>query len=657
MKLKTVPELPGVYLFRDAKERVLYVGKAISLRKRLRNYFRANLAEIEPRKAGLMELAMDFTFIVTENEVEALALEANLIKQYRPRFNVILKDDKGYPYLRITTTEKWPRIEVVRRFSRDGNVYIGPYVSSRSLRESLDFIRKYFTIRPCIYKLDSIGRHCVEHEIGRCSAPCVGKVDKEEYDGEVNNVIEFLKGNRRELLDKLTAKMNAFAEVLEFEKAARYRDKIGAIRSAWEMQKVVAPELGDMDVIGFYRASPEAWAVSRASEEVQHPLVESGRRPPAERENVNEEGRDENQYDSYRQGRDEGIFNVFFVRHGVLIGVKDFHVKNLQGLPIREALSGFITQFYNKEILPPPEIIIRQRPAGQSTLRKWLAKKRGSPVSFVVAEESRRLDLLKMAEQNASTSFRLRGGSSDDYVAEELALRLGLSQAPRSIGAFDISTISGSDSVGAFIYWSTLSDGGSTGQGRFKTGEGRFKKEYYRHLRIKTVTGVDDYSMMREVVGRVAKNLGEAFPDLVVIDGGRGQLEAAIRALAGVEGVRAAIVSIAKDPDRVFIPGKPRSISIEDGSQASMLMKRIRDEVHRFAITYHRKLRDKRLLQSPLERVRGMTRKRRVALLKRFDGIETIMKATVEEIASVEGFNKKSAENLLKELQNLRELA
>lgn len=642
MKLKTVPELPGVYLFKDAKERVLYVGKAISLRKRLRNYFRANLVETEPRKAGLMELAMDFTFIVTQNEVEALALEANLIKQYRPRFNVILKDDKGYPYLRITTTEEWPRIEVVRRFSQDGNVYVGPYVSSRSLRESLDFIRKYFTIRPCVYKLDSIGRHCVEYEIGQCSAPCVGKVGREEYDGEVDNIIEFLKGNRRELLDKLTGKMNAFAEVLEFEKAAKYRDKIGAIRSAWEMQKVVAPELGDMDVIGFYRASPEAWAVSRA---------------PEDKENTT----GENQQNRYENYRDEGIFNVFFVRHGVLTGVKDFHIKNLQGLPIREVLASFATQFYNKEILPPPEIIIRQRPAGASTLRKWLAKKRGSPVSFVVPEQSKRLSLLKMAEQNASTLFGLKGGSSDDYVVEELALRLGFSTAPRSIGAFDISTLSGTDSVGAFIYWSTLSHGGSTGPGRFNgreaPGGGRFKKEYYRHLRIKTVTGMDDYSMIREVVGRVAKNLGEAFPDLIVIDGGRGQLESAIGALAGVEGVKATVVSVAKDPDRVFIAGKPRSISLEDGSPSSMLMKRIRDEVHRFAITYHRKLRGKRLLQSPLELVRGMTKQRRVALLKRFDGIETIMKASVEEIASVEGFNKKRAENLLKELQNLRELA
>ncbi|MBF0344220.1 MAG: excinuclease ABC subunit UvrC [Nitrospirae bacterium] len=605
-KLDTVPRLPGVYIFKDAKERVLYVGKAISLKNRIRNYFHKS-NKLDLRKSAMMDIAHDFSFIVTDNEVEALALEANFIKQYRPKFNVILKDDKNYPYIRITVTEKWPKIEIARRLSHDGNIYIGPYVSSRSLRETLEFVKRCFPIRTCKYRIENLTRPCLQYQIGWCSAPCVDLISKEAYDAHVNDCIEFLKGARHDFLDRLNERMHELSDNLMFEEAARYRDKIRAIQGAWEMQKVVAQEFGDIDVIGFYRPSDY-----RKDSEVN--LISTTSMHTA------------------------GMINVFFVRSGLLIGVKDFYLKDTQGLSYKELIHSFIEQFYNKEILPPAEIIVRKYPSRLSALRKWLSKKRGSLVNITRPYDDKRMDILNMADNNAQTSFKLKTGSSDTSVLEELAVRLGLDAAPHSIGAFDISTISGDVSVGAFIYWA---DGG-------------FKKQLYRHIKIKTVTGQDDYAMMSETVQRVGRNLKDNFPDLVVIDGGKGQLDCAITAINDLidsgETLQTSLISIAKDPDRVFTQGKDSHIGLEDGLPSSLFLKRIRDEVHRFAITFHRKLRDKKFLQSPLEKIKGMTKEKRLELLKHFGSIEAIRNATIEEIASLKGLSKKLASNILKEL-------
>jgi excinuclease ABC subunit C len=597
-KLSTVPVKPGVYLFKNEKESVLYVGKARVLRNRLRSYFNSSIRS-DLRKSALVREASDFTFIVTETEVEALALEANLIKQHRPKYNIILKDDKNYPYLKVTVTEKWPKINIVRRFGHDGNVYVGPYVSSRSMRETLDFIKKHFPLRSCNYRIEGIIRPCIDYQIGQCSAPCVGLISKEDYMEHVSEVIEFLNGKRQSLLDKLTEKMDGASEALEYEAAAGYRDKIKAIAAAWEMQKVVDVNFADMDVLGLYHS-------------------------------VN-----------------EGLINVFFVRNGCLTGVKDFYIKDIGGVAVKELISTFIEQFYNKDIYPPAEIIVNEKPEHRETLVKWLKRKRGAAVKITVPKDVKRVNLLKMANENAATSFRIKQGNSDAFILDELGYRLGLSKAPASVGAFDISTISGSESVGAFICWQ---DGG-------------FKKDLYRLFKIRTVTGVDDYSMMRETFERAAKNLGADFPELAIIDGGRGQLEVAIKAVGALsaEGIlnpaRVTIVSIAKKPDRVFFPDGRKTLNIEDGLPSSLFLKRIRDEVHRFAITYHRKLRAKRLVESPLEKIRGISKKHRVALLKHFDGISAIRDAAVEEISQIEGFTKKLAETVIKGLQKVSEVA
>ncbi|MBF0456823.1 MAG: excinuclease ABC subunit UvrC [Nitrospirae bacterium] len=590
-KLSNVPPLPGVYLFKNPREKVIYVGKARSLRNRLRSYFHKSISG-DLRKAALVEEAADFSFVITQNEIEALALESNFIKQYRPKYNVILKDDKNYPYLKITTTQQWPGIEVVRRFDHEGDIYIGPYISSRGMRESLDFIRKYFHVRTCRYKIENLKRPCVEYQIGHCVAPCVGLISKEEYMTAVNDMISFLRGNNHELLSTLTQAMAAHADALEFEKAALLRDKIAAIRQTWETQKVIDPGLADADVIGFYSAGGE------------------------------------------------GMFNVFFIRNGVLTAVKDFHIKDLKGLTYKQLLYTFIEQFYNKDIIPPDRIIVAQKPAQPATLRSWLKKRKGSPVEISIPDD-KGFDILTMANETAKRNLLLKRGTPDNAIMEELAKRLNLTIPPTDIGAFDVSTISGSESAGAFIRWR----------------DGRFAKDSYRRLKIKTVTGVDDYSMMAEIFQRVAKNLGDELPHFIVIDGGKGQLESALGALRQLqtEGLFVdappVVISIAKNPDRVFIPGALRGINLEDGSQSSLFLKRIRDEVHRFAITYHRHLRDQRMKRSPLENIKGISKKRRLELLRHFDSIEAIRAAKPEEIASLNGFNAKLAETILKELQ------
>ncbi|NOZ26061.1 MAG: excinuclease ABC subunit UvrC [Nitrospirae bacterium] len=586
-KLRTVPEKPGVYMFKDGKERILYVGKARNLRNRLKSYFQQS-ANLDPRKAAMIRRVRDFAFVVTETEVEALALEANLIKQHKPRYNVILRDDKNYPYLKLTIKEEWPRLEVVRRITKDGSLYFGPYIPASSVRETLAFVRRHFNIRPCRYRLDRPMRPCVQYQMGRCPAPCAGLVSRTEYLKAVREVERFLRGEKKELLEDLEARMQKHAEELRFEEAAKIRDRLQALRGAFESQKVVSPELGDIDVIGFYREGVDA------------------------------------------------VFQVFFIRNGILISAKDFHIKDTEFIPGEELFEKFITLFYAKEIIPPDEILVQVRPAGIEGLRKWLSEKRGGRVRIRLPERGKKKDLVGMASENARLVMLARKGAATREVMKRLRHRFGLRKTPGSIGAFDVSTIFGSHSVGGFVWWE----------------DGEFRKELYRRLKIRDVSGMDDYSMMREIIVRTVRNLDGNLPDLVLIDGGKGHLEAALSALSELTGreVREVdVVAIAKGPDRVFLPDGT-SVLIEDGSPDSLLLRRIRDEVHRFAISFHRRLRGKGLLESRLENIAGIGKKRRLALLRRFGSVEAIKRASVEEVAAVEGMNRKVAEKLLSEL-------
>ena len=588
-KLSTIPSKPGVYIFKSEKDRALYVGKAKDLRNRLRSYFQKS-SHLDPRKAAMIRNVKDFSYIVTDNELEALALEANLIKQYKPKFNVILRDDKNYPYLKLTVNEEWPRLEVVRKIKKDGALYFGPYVPAGAMWETLAFIRRNFQIRGCRYSLDKHIRPCIQYQMGRCVAPCSGKISREEYLNLVNEIKLFLKGEKKGLLEELEKRMLKFSEEMQFEEAAKIRDRIKALRRAWESQKVVAPELGDIDIIGCYKAEPRV------------------------------------------------SFAVFFIRNGIMIGSKNLIMKNIENLSDKEMMHSFISQFYSKEIVPPSEIITPFSPTESKSLQKWLKQRKAEVVKIVTPDTKKKRELLIMASENARLMLEEKRETKIEDLLREIKEKLKLEKQPEDIGAFDVSTISGNESVGAFVYW--------------KGGE--FNKDIYRRLRIKTVEGIDDYSMMEEIVERIIKNLDGNIPDLIIIDGGKGQLEIAKRVFdknRELFPIHPLVIAIAKDPDRAFLPMSEEPVDLNDGKPSSLLLKRIRDEAHRFAIGYHRKLRAKGLLESPLEKIPGIGKKRRLILLRYFGSIEAIRNATIEEIAMLKGFYKGIAENILKALR------
>lgn len=583
IELSEVPKKPGAYIFKGNRERILYVGKAKNLKSRLKSYFQHS-ARLEPRKAAMVKIIRGFSYIVTDNELEALILEANLIKQHRPRFNIILRDDKNYPYIKITTAERWPGIEVVRKTKKDGNLYFGPYVPAQAMWEAIAFIRRNFLIRTCGYRLDKPMRPCVQHQMKRCSAPCAGLISREKYKKIIDEVVFFLRGEKRELLHSLEERMQALSEEMRFEEAAKIRDRIFRLQQAFELQKVIAPELGDIDVIGYYR-----------------------------------------------EGDDIAV-NVLFVRNGTLIGAKDFFLEKVLTSDNSEMMHSVIEFFYAKEIIPPEVILVNVMPDSARSLKAWLKKKRGEVVNIEVPADGKKMELLQMANENARLHFMSMRATNLEAVLNTLKDRLHLTKVPSSIGAFDVSTIQGSESVGAFIFWE----------------KGEFKKESYRHLRIKDAQGIDDYAMMREIVSRVLSK-EHLVPDLVVIDGGRGQLDAAKMVLDDL-GIGTELISIAKKPDRAFLLNN-EIIDLEDRSRESLLLKKIRDEVHRFAISFHRKLRSKRVMESLLEKIPGIGKKRRLELLRHFGSIDNIRMATVDDIAKIKGFNTKIAEKILDEIK------
>jgi excinuclease ABC subunit C len=588
-KLSRVPSKPGVYLFKDAQQRVLYVGKAKDLKNRLRSYVQKS-SRLDNRKTAMMRAVKDYTYIVTDNELEALVLEANFIKQYKPKFNVILRDDKNYPYLKLTVNEEWPRLEVVRKTKKDGALYFGPYVPAGSMREAITFIRQTFKIRDCRYSLDKKRRPCIQYQMGKCLAPCSGRADRESYKKIVKEIKLFLSGKNKYLISSLEKKMRQLSDDMEFEEAAKIRNRIQALEKAWGSQKIIAPKLGDIDVIGFYR---EKSTVS---------------------------------------------FEILFIRNGIMISTKDLFMRNSENVSDSELMYMFLIQFYSKDIIPPAQILLATLPEEAQSLEQWLDKRKGSSVKIMAPKAGRKKELVHMALENALFAYRNKKEPELHILMRDLQERFQLQKTPEDIGAFDISTISGKESVGAFIYWS----------------QGAFQKEKYRRLKIKTVQGMNDYSMTGEIVQRTINNLDGNLPDLVVIDGGKGQLKIAKKVIdinRAQLNARPSLIAIAKDPDRAFRTTSNTPINLEDRRQSSLLLKKIRDEAHRFAIGYHKKLREKRILQSPLEATPGIGKKRRFELLRVFGSIEGIRNASLDEIAQLKGFNEKIAKRLLMSLR------
>jgi len=596
-KVKNVPDSPGVYIMKGQRGRVLYVGKAKSLRKRLSSYF-TPASPLDPRKSKMVREVIDIDYVVTENELEALVLEANFIKRMKPRYNIILRDDKNYPYIKLTVNEEWPRLEVVRKIKKDGALYFGPYVPAGAMWEMLRFIRKTFPIRTCRYNLDRPFRPCVLYQMGMCLAPCSESFRDEESKTRYSEVVEevraFLRGERKDLIESLKEKMHRCSQELRFEEAAKIRDRIKALERAWESQRVISPEIGDLDVIGLYRDN------------------------------------------------DRACIFVFFIRSGMIIGQRDFIFKKGVDPDPAELIRGFIEQFYSREILIPPRIIIPVR-ADLKTQEAWLSSRRGDGVSISPPMNDIEEKVLSMAEENALFALgrHLEKRIEDDLI--RIKDMLNLKSIPQRIVAVDVSNLSGAEAVGAIIVYE----------------DGEFRKSDYRLFKIKTVEGIDDYAMISEVVGRYLDDLqDDQLPDLMIIDGGRAHLESALKVVKEYD-LNLDVVAMAKIRDgiseekkigintqyeRIYIPHRPEPVYLEPSASHTHLLQKIRDEVHRFAITYHKKLRKKRTLTSPLEGIKGIGRVRRLALLRHFGSIEKIKRASIEEIASVEGMNRKVAE-------------
>jgi excinuclease ABC subunit C len=570
-KLDHLPDNPGVYLFKDRSGELLYVGKAASLADRVRSYFQRG-ADHSPKTALLVGQIADLETIVTRSELEALILESNLIKRHRPRFNVVLRDDKQYPYLRLPIKDRFPRLSIVRRVQKDGALYYGPYTPAGALRETLKVIKKSFPLATCTIEIDGTAeRACLEFEIKRCMAPCTGNQSQKDYLKIVDQVRQFLEGRDHELLDDLRAQMEAAAEREEFEEAARLRDRLFKIERTLEKQRITQTAATDQDVIGLAR---QGTAVD---------------------------------------------LQLLFVRGGLLIGRKDFFWPQSADVSDEDLVRSAIEQFYNKDGQPPKELLVPTALADAELIEQWLSDKRGSSVKVLAPERGTKHQLVLLAEENAAASAanHLRDEALDRQAVEDLKRLLHLEKAPRRIEGFDISNTMGNQSVASMVVWE----------------DGQMKKADYRRFKIQTVIGANDFASMQEVV---ARRYGDsehlARPDLILIDGGLGQLAAAMEGLKQVGHRDQAIMGLAKargeKDERIFLPGRKNPILLRPSAPATHLVQRIRDEAHRFAITYHRKLRGKAFTASKLDQIIGIGEIKRTKLLKEFGSVEGIAQAT-----------------------------
>ena len=593
-KLDHLPDQPGVYLMKSTRGEIIYIGKARVLADRVRTYFLKG-SDHTPKTSVLVGQVTDLETIVTRSELEALILESNLIKQHRPRFNVVLRDDKQYPYLRLPIKEDFPRLSIVRRVQKDGALYYGPYVPTGAMRETLKVIRKVFPLATCEIEINGRAeRACLEFEIKRCMAPCIGNQTKEDYHQIVKQVRMFLEGRDTELLDGLRAKMQSAAELEDFEEAARVRDRIVKIDRTLERQRVAQTSGIDQDVVGIAR---QGTAVD---------------------------------------------LQMLFVRGGLLIGRKDFFWPEGADTTDVELVRSAIEQFYNKDGLPPKELLIPVALEDAPLIEDWLSQKKGESVRVVTPERGAKHQLLQLAEENAGAAVanHLRDQEIDRQAVEELKRLLRLPRAPRRIECFDISNTMGNQSVASMVVWE----------------EGQAKKADYRKYRIKTVEGANDFASMQEVVARRYHPSQELpLPDLVMIDGGLGQLMAAVEGLRGIGRTELAMIGLAKargeKEERVFLPGRKNPVLLNPSSPATHLLQRVRDEAHRFAITYHRKLRGKALVASELDAIIGIGTIRKNRLLKTFGNLEQIAGASDDQLREA-GLDNKTMDAVRKALSS-----
>jgi excinuclease ABC subunit C len=609
-KLKTLPESPGCYLMREG-ETIIYVGKAKNLKNRVRQYFQSGSGHT-PKVRAMVCRVTDFDIILCQTNMEAFILECNLIKRHRPYYNIMLRDDKQYPFVRIDTSQHFPRVELVRKASNDGAKYFGPYFGTQSVREVLDLLRQIFPLRTCALALpdNKLHRPCIQYEMGNCLAPCAVIVTRDEYHKVVKDAMRFLSGKADEILSELKTKMNAAAQAMEYEKAGKTLTRIRAVEKLIEKQTAHKAGGGDRDIIAVARESDGGGIYETA----------------------------------------DAVVQLLFMRGGQIIGADSFVLERAGDEATADILQSFMMQYYTEAALIPREIVLPELPAEHDTLESLLCEARGKKTELIVPVRGERREQLEIAKKNAADALNkraLREGRKKERTtgaAAELGKAVGMTAYPRRIECYDISNTQGVLSVASCVVFI----------------DGEPAKKQYRRFRIKTVEGANDFASMAEVLGRRfthgleerARRLAEGLdplggkfsdlPDLVVIDGGPVQLEFALGAMTDAGG-KAFMISLAKRIDEIFLPNVQESIYLPRRSPALHLIERVRDEAHRFAITYHRGLRQSNMTKSILDEVDGVGEKRRRALFAAYRTLAQMKNATAAELAAVPGMNKAAA--------------
>ena len=599
-ELKKVPDNPGVYHMKNIFGEIIYVGKAKNLKKRVRQYFQSK--NHTPKIQAMIKNTSEFEYIITDNEVEALILEANLIKKYRPKYNTLLRDDKQYPYIKITVQEKYPRIYKVREVKKDGAKYFGPFPSAYAVNEIIEIIGSLYKLRKCSLKLDGTKKNqrpCLNYHINRCTAPCMGNVDLKEYKEETNKAISFLSGKEDDLIQSLKDKMLKASNDMDYETAAKYRDQINAIELIAEKQKIISANSSiDQDVIGS------------------------------------------------AMGIEEACIQIFFIRNGKIMGREHYLLTNIENETREEIISSFLSQFYTGTVYIPKEIYIEDEIEDMEVFEKLMSEKRGNKVSLKVPVKGEKSMLIKMIKKNAleileKGSQRIKKNLDESMEAvEELKSLLKLEELPMRIEAYDISNIQGVESVGSMVVFE----------------KGIPSKSNYRRFKIKTVKGPNDYKSMEEVLERrINRGLDlnqdmkgfNKMPDLVLVDGGKGQTNIVEDVMRNY-GINIPVCGMIKD-DKHTTRGliyKNQEIEFKKTDKVYRLIYRIQEEAHRFAIEYHRNLRDKTLFKSELDNIENVGEKRKINLLREFGSIENIKNKSIEELSNVQGMNVKAAESV-----------
>ncbi|MFC1993261.1 excinuclease ABC subunit UvrC [Chloroflexota bacterium] len=603
-QLKQMPNNPGVYLMKDADGNILYVGKASDLRHRVRSYFGSG-QKLSPKSQRMVSHISDIDFFITASEQEALILELNLIKRHHPRYNVRLKDDKTFPYLKIDTSEDWPRLQITRRLQEDRARYFGPFASAKSVRQTLKVIRRIFPFRSCSKTITGTdSRPCLEYYVHNCAGPCIGAVAQVEYNKIIKDIILFLEGKQEKVIQHLEREMQQAAEELDFEKAARLRDQIQAANTVIEWQQIAIKLSGEHDVIAL------------ASD------------------------------------KDQTYAQVFFIRNGKLIGRESFTLQGTQYEEPRHIMTSFIKQFYASSTYIPPLLLLQHPAEDKSVIEDWLRSKRESKSRILVPHRGNKKQLVDIVAENARQGLeqhrikQLATPATLSAALDEIQKELRLTSTPLRMEGYDISNIQGKTAVGSMVVFD----------------RGKPKPAHYKRFKIKTVPRADDYAMLKEVLRRRFKRSGPQtgdtsttetwaiLPDLVLIDGGKGQLNAALSAMkeAGADSIPTA--SLAKENEEVFIPKKTGPVILPRSSPGLQLLQRLRDEAHRFALSYHQKIRERETFASALDTIPGIGPKRKRVLLKQFGSVQAIQEAALEDLATAESMSKSLAKRIKEHL-------